>query len=78
MNEMRQALLRLICAAPGPCNLYPGNPQMEHEYSESWDTARAMLRQTCPNHIVDGGGTCPNCHGDTDGDPLTHSVGSGE
>lgn len=63
-DPMRDMLLRLICAAPGPT----GFPAF---YGTAWDESRALLRATCPDHIVDGGGTCPNCHGDTDGDPLT-------
>ena len=66
----REMLLRLIMAAPGP---FPGD-RVPH-YQREWDAARQYLRDTCPNHIVDGGGTCPNCHGDTDGDPLTITGG---
>jgi hypothetical protein len=63
-DTARAFLLRLICAAPDPCGYEAAIPH----YQAEWDAARQYLRETCPDHIVDGGGTCPNCHGDTDGD----------
>lgn len=69
--DVRGALLRLIFTAPGTVNAFPGRAEATAAYGKAWDEARAALRQTCPDHIVDGGGTCPNCHGDTADDPVT-------
>lgn len=59
----RAALLDLIMNAPDPC----GYDKKLPGYQGSWDKARALLRATCPAHKVEGG-TCDNCHGDTEGD----------
>lgn len=66
-DPMRNMLLKLICAAPDPWSFASTLPH----YQVAWDEARKMLRDTCPDHIVDGGGTCENCHADTDGDEVT-------
>lgn len=60
-TDMRDSLLRLVMNAPDPC----GYEKVLPGYQSAWDSARQILRQTCPNHIDDGG-TCPHCHGDTD------------
>jgi hypothetical protein len=60
--DARDFLLDLIMNAPSG-GIMP-------RYQKSWDDCRAFLRATCPDHIVDGGGTCPNCHGDTQDDEL--------
>jgi hypothetical protein len=59
LNGFRAMLLDLICAAPGPTG------SENNGYFKIWSDARALLRATCPDHIVDDSGTCPNCHADT-------------
>jgi hypothetical protein len=57
--ETRDFLLRLIETAPDPTGI------KIPDYARTWDASRSHLRSTCPNHVANESGTCPNCHGDT-------------
>jgi hypothetical protein len=63
MDTFRQHLLGLIMAAPDPCGFDKSLPH----YMPQWNAARKLLRDTCPAHDASSG-TCPNCHGDAEGD----------